>query len=1023
MSIRHLVLAACLAGLAAPLPSRGDEPPADGADYAADLPRIPQTPAAAAAASMRVRPGFALDLAVAEPLLASPVAVAWDEDGRLFVVEMRGYSEDRGENLGRVRLLHDDDRDGTYDRATVFASDLAWPTAVVVWGGGIFVGDAPDVLWLRDADGDGVADERRRVLTGFGTGNVQGLFNSFAFGSDGRIHGAGSSSGGEVRRVGDDGEPVGPAVSIAGRDFSFDPRSLEVRPETGGAQHGRSVDDVGAVFLCHNSDHAIRVMVDDRFLARNPFFAAPAAKESVAIDGPQAAVFRESPVEPWRVLRTRLRASGIVPGIVEGGGRPAGYFTSATGITVVRGDRCGDLAGMLVVGDVGSNLVHRKRLLPHGAGVRAERVDEGCELVASTDTWFRPVQFAGGPDGALWIIDMQREVIEHPASLAPPIKRHLDLTSGRDTGRLWRLVAVPEGAGPDAARATRRGAPRLSVAPAAELVRLLGHADGWHRDTAARLLVERRDPGALGALRGAIADAAAPPLARIHAAHVLDALGTLEADDLLPLLDAPEAAPREAGVRLAEGVLARGGAGVDRLVARLRERAAVEPRVEVRFALALVAGGLPDAARREVVRICLERDGADPWCRFAAFTSLAGDAGAIVEAWLADPARLAARGPAAAIAGLVAQVGRRHDAAELSRIVAGIGRLAADPAAGAADTRPLAAAADTRPLATALAVELAGALETSGAALAAVAPAEATAALVARLAEHCRGVALDRRAEPAARIRAIRGLRLADDAARVLGRLVVAEEPTEVVRAAIDALGRSRDPAAGAALVAAIPGLSPEGRGAAAAALSRDAAGAGLLLDAIVSGALPAADLERQTAAALWAFPDAAVVARAIEALGPPPPADREALVASYRASLPQDGDREQGRGLFRKHCMACHRVEGEGRETGPALAAVQARGAEAMLLAVLDPNREVLPAYLAHAAVTADGRVVTGVVAAQSEGSVTLRTAEGDEVTIPRDDLESLTNTKRSLMPEGFEKSIDARGMADLLAYLMSAR
>ena len=191
---------------------------------------------------MRVRPGFALDLAVAEPLLASPVAVAWDEDGRLFVVEMRGYSEDRGENLGRVRLLHDDDHDGTYDRATVFASDLAWPTAVVVWGGGIFVGDAPDVIWLRDADGDGVADERRRVLTGFGTGNVQGLFNSFAFGSDGRIHGAGSSSGGEVRRVGDDGEPVGPAVSIAGRDFSFDPRSLEVRPETGGAQHGRSVD-------------------------------------------------------------------------------------------------------------------------------------------------------------------------------------------------------------------------------------------------------------------------------------------------------------------------------------------------------------------------------------------------------------------------------------------------------------------------------------------------------------------------------------------------------------------------------------------------------------------------------------------------------------------------------------------------------------------------------------------------------------------------------------------------------------
>jgi putative heme-binding domain-containing protein len=115
--------------------------------------------------------------------------------------------------------------------------------------------------------------------------------------------------------------------------------------------------------------------------------------------------------------------------------------------------------------------------------------------------------------------------------------------------------------------------------------------------------------------------------------------------------------------------------------------------------------------------------------------------------------------------------------------------------------------------------------------------------------------------------------------------------------------------------------------------------------------------------------------------------------------------------------------VEGEGRETGPALAAVQARGADAMLLGILDPNREVLPAYLAHAAVTVDGRVVTGIVAAESPGSVTLRTPDGADVTLPREDLESLVDTKRSLMPEGFERAIDPRGMADLLAFLMSAR
>ena len=170
----------CVAGVMAIVVAaniRAADQPAGEPDYSGDLPRIPQTSPADAPATMRVRPGFALDLAVAEPLLASPVAISWDEDGRLFVAEMRGYSEDQGERLGRIRLLHDDDRDGTYDRATIFAADLAWPTAVVAWGGGIFVGDAPHIFYMKDRDGDGVADERRKVFTGFGTWNVQGLLN------------------------------------------------------------------------------------------------------------------------------------------------------------------------------------------------------------------------------------------------------------------------------------------------------------------------------------------------------------------------------------------------------------------------------------------------------------------------------------------------------------------------------------------------------------------------------------------------------------------------------------------------------------------------------------------------------------------------------------------------------------------------------------------------------------------------------------------------------------------------------
>jgi putative membrane-bound dehydrogenase-like protein len=977
--------------------SRADQP-ANDSDYSADLPRIPQVPPAAAVATMRVQPGFALDLAVHEPLLASPVAVSWDEDGRLFVAEMRGYSENQSEKLGRIRLLHDDDGDGRYDRATVYADGFAWPTAVVAWKGGVFVGDAPDIVRLVDTDGDGVADDRRTVFTGFGTTNVQGLFNSFSYGLDNRIHAAGSSTGGGIRRVAADGQPTGPTVSIAGRDFSFDPRTLDLRPETGGAQHGRTTDDAGNAYVCHNSDHAIRCMVDDRFLAANPFFAATAAKESIAIEGPQAAVFRVSPVEPWRILRTRLRASGIVPGVVEGGGRPAGYFTSATGITFVRGDAVGALAGMLVVGDVGSNLVHRKRLVPHGAGVRAERVDRESELVASTDIWFRPVQFANGPDGAVWIVDMQREVIEHPQSLAPPIKKHLDLTSGRDTGRLWRLTA--------GGNAARKPFPRLGQASTAELVALLGHTNGWHRDTAQRLLVERADPAAAPLLRAVCRTPEASTLARVHAAHAAAGLGTLDAADLLALVDAREPAVRAAAVQLADGFEPDGPLPAA-VAARLVALAAAEPAIEVRFPLALAARRLPDADRVAVIRTLLERDATDPWCRYAAFTSLRGEAGGIVQAWLAAPALLDRPGPAAALPGLVGQVGRRHDAGELARLIAGIDAMASASAEG-----------DGHAAATLLVDALSAAL---GDRLAAIEPVEKTRGLLRRLADWNRSIAIDPSADLDARIRGARGMALGGVAG--LGELLAPDAPPRLVLAAIDAADRSRDPAAGPTLAAALARLPAEPRQAAAAALVRDPRRAIALLDAIASGAIAAGDLDRSTAAALWAFPTPAVAGRAVDVLGPPPPADREQLVAAYRASLPARGSADAGRLVFRRQCVACHRVEGEGRETGPSLAAVQARGPEAMLLAILDPNREVLPAYLAHAAVTDDGRVVTGIVAAQSEGSVTLRTAEGVDATLPRADLESFASTKRSLMPEGFEKTIDPQAMADLLAYLMSAK
>ena len=217
-----------------------------------------------------------------------------------------------------------------------------------------------------------------------------------------------------------------------------------------------------------------------------PFLAVPRSRISIAADGPQAEVYRKSPVEPWRLVRTRLRVAGLVKGPVEGGGRAAGYFTGSTGVTIYRGNAWPkESQGQAIIGDVGSNIIHRKVIEWKGLVPIARRVDENREFVASTDIWFRPVQFANAPDGALHILDMYREVIEHPKSLPPEIKQHLDLTSGRDRGRLYRIL-------PDGFQQPKL--PKLSTLPIGEVGRRLGSPQRLASGNGRQIALRTRGP-------------------------------------------------------------------------------------------------------------------------------------------------------------------------------------------------------------------------------------------------------------------------------------------------------------------------------------------------------------------------------------------------------------------------------------------------------------------------------------------------------------------------------------------------
>jgi putative membrane-bound dehydrogenase-like protein len=964
--------------------------PAD--DFAAELPRIAPVEPRQALATFQTQPGYHVELVAAEPLVSDPVAAAFDEDGRLHVVEMRGYSEQPDELLSRVRLLKDTDGDGRFDESVVFVDQLSWPTAVACYDGGVFIGDAPDILYCKDTDGDGRADVRKTVFTGFSKANVQGLLNSFCWGLDNRIHGATSTSGGSVRRA---DEPEAKPVNLNGRDFAFDPRTLELMATSGGAQHGMSFDAWGRKFDCSNSDHIQQVMYEDRYIARNPYLSAPGPRKSIADDGPQAEVFRASPIEPWRIVRTRLRVSGAVPGMVEGGGRAAGYFTGATGVTIYKGDAW-KTAGeeLAIVGDVGSNLVHRKRLEPHGLEFIARRIDEKSELVTSRDIWFRPAQFLNVPDGTLYILDVYREVIEHPASLPPVIKRHLDLTSGRDRGRIYRIA--PEGF-------QFKKTPSLGRAATSELVALLEHANSWHRDTALRLLYQRQDKSAIAPLEK-LAGESPSPLGRMYALYALSGLKSLSSRVLLSALADKHAGVREHAVKLSEPFLNESAECADRVMAM-----ADDDDLRVRYQLAFSLGQLKTPRRLATLAALARRDAADPWMRLAIQSSLADGVDQVLGQLAADDSFRQSEPGLTFFGSLARQIGAANRPAELQAALKTIEQLAArdDTAAGAI----------VRGLAAGLALRGAK-LET------ALAGDQATVArrIIDQLLTSARAAATDEGLAVNRRVAAVDTLTLApfNDVEGCLAGLVSQRQPQEVQRAALRALGRSSDPAVAAIVIAAFPGLSAAVRSAASDVLFSRPAWIGALFDAVEQGEMSVNDLDAARLKLLTSHGDTAIRQRAEKLFASLAIGRRQDVVDAYRDVLTLPGEPERGKAAFKKVCAACHRVEGVGQELGPNLATVKSRGADAILVNLLDPSREVNPQFVNYVLVTDDGRTLTGMIAAETATSVTLRRAEGAGDTVLRVNIDELRGTGQSLMPDGMEKQLSKQDIADLIAYLL---
>ncbi len=946
------------------------------------LPRTPPLAPEQAAKSFRTLHGFTMDLLAAEPLVTDPVAMAYDENGRAYVCEMNDYPyTDKAQHrpsqenptdqpIGKVRLLTDTDGDGRFDKSTVFADTLSWPTGVACWKGGVYVAATPDLWYFKDTDGDNVADVRRKIFTGFKKLNVQAVMNNLVWGLDNRLYGAGGTNGGEIRTV---ERPEAKPLVLVRNDFAFDPeRPAETLVAlSGGARFGNTFDDWGDRFLCNIRNPAQHVVLPARYLARNPALAVPSPLHDIAEAGDQLPVHRVSPVEPWREVRAKRWAGErdmVMPRSELVG---AGVVTSSSGVTLYRGDAYPpEFRGNIFTAESAGNLFYRQSLTPAGPTFTARRVDGDKEMCASTDLWFRPVNFVNAPDGTLHVCDMYREVIEHPWSIPDDLHALLDLESGRDKGRLWRLT--PPGFHP-------RPPPRLGGASAEALVAALEHPSAWWRETAQRLLIERRDLAAADPLKKLLRESR-QPLARLHALHALDGLGggSTGFEEVKRALSDEAPGVRAHALTLAERTLPT---YLD-LVLPL----AGDASIRVRFQAALTLGHTDDPRATAALAGLLKRDSTDPWM-VAAVLSSAKD---------------------------------RSEALLLS--VAGVPSLPAEV------LRQLAALVAARPLASDFVQRL-----PAGAPLPEIALGlgeglkrgshTLRAAGFSALLDESARLSRDTAADLAIRQRAVLllGYDDFDKASGILDALLEPREPREIQQAALRALSGFTKPEVTAILLRRWPTSPPALRTEMVQALLAVKNRVIPFLEAIERGEIPKHQIPPARRALLLKSKDPEVLGRVQKLFGDAAASPRREVVEKYQRALALAGDPVHGRKIYEANCLICHRLGEQGNDLGPNLGSIRQWSPEQLLLNILDPNREVAPNYLQYAFELKNGETIVGLLVDETPTSLTIRRPDNAQQTILRQELKTMTGLGVSLMPEGIEAAITPEQMADLIALLKS--
>ncbi|MXZ05625.1 MAG: dehydrogenase [Rhodothermaceae bacterium] len=962
------------------LPLWSDTVPADGPPFE------PQE----ALKTIKVPDGMRVDLVAAEPLVADPVAMDIDEYGRIWVAEMPGYPLDVG-GSGRIKILHDTDQDGRPDSATLFADGLRLPTGIMRWKDGVLVTDPPDIFYLPDTDGDSRADSHIVVLTGFALSNPQHNANTPIYGLTNWIYVANNSTIWWTEKYadpfGDQGEqvyfpdnPEGARLprNAADRNVRFRPDTYELELLSGRSQFGHTFDAWGRHFLVNNSQHHSVEALASQYLERRPELPIQTTVHRTPDHGDAAEVYPIT-IDPEHQLLT-----------------DRGVFTSACALTW-------QLGGLLpapfdssitLVAEPVHNLVHIDRVVPNGPVFRSERVLEKREFLASTDSWFRPVNFSIGPDGAIYVVDYYRQIIEHPEWMDDSLAAAGDLHQGTERGRIYRIV--PE----NTPELNWHGRLNIANATVDELVGRLASDNIWWRRNAQRILVSRNRQDAVAPLSKMVASSTSA-LGRLHALWTLNGLGALTTSEITSALDDSHPGVRENAIRLAELVLPENPELGQSLLTMTEDT-----NIRVRYQLLNTLGFLPgsDAAKLRLLAQNIESE----WFQAAALLALDVSTHDLMQTAMHE-----LTAPEPVIDRFVLRLARIF--ARTNGLVPALTNEG--PAFGARLTGA-AEGLQERQNRVAISSELSERLVELALSPddklgnAAVELLEVVILPESESPEQAQLIAADINQKVDTRVRAVRILSLIPNNIEILATLLDSSTPVEVQLASVEALGGQSGTGPAQLLLQSWSNLWPRSRTRAMDQFSSQDR-ANLLVTALEEGVILSEEISWHQRVRLMRDTAEPVRSRARAIL-------QLNDTAPGALSIPDGpGNIDHGQLLFENLCAQCHMAGEVGTGAlGPNLATVQHWPRHALVAELQNPSVRIASGYESWRLTRTNGSIIEGIIASETSSAITMRSLT-ETVVVPRQDVKELTAMPGSFMPPGLNMALEPNDLRDLLSFL----